>query len=187
MESFEESIEITKLLKDNAHVYKLPPIMTSTGTTADDFTVKDLVFRGNLKVTVKGEMCIIYFINENEEIPFLVSLIDCDFEKIVQQVTGSTRYFTIKAMTLDKVQGIYGIAFKQRSDAFDFYNTLVEYKEKLLFERSLKSKVNVEYKPKYDLDNIETTGENNLLIKKQEVKVETKGLSKFKFGDPTKK
>ncbi len=185
MESFEEAIEITKLTKDNAHIYKLPPIMTSSGTTADDFT--ELVFRGDLKITIKGEMCIIYFINENEKTPYLISLINCDFEKIVQQVTGSTRYFTIKAMTLDKVQGIYGLAFKQRSDAFDFYNTLVEYKEKLLFEKGLKNKENKEYTPKYNLDNIEA---NNLLIKKQEEKVEkieTKGLSKFKFGDPIKK
>lgn len=37
--------------------------------------------------------------------------------------------------------------FKQRSDAFDFYSTLIDYREKLNFEKKVKTE---EYVPKYD-------------------------------------
>ncbi len=195
MESFEEAIEITKLQKENAHIYKLPPLTTSAGYSYDDF--KELIFKGNMKITVKGDICLVYFINENEELPFLISIIEWDFEKYVSQASGSTRYFTIKAMTMDKVQNVYGLAFKQRNDSFDFYNTLVDFKEKLLFERKLKEKQSEEYKAKYDFDKEHIGGSDHtnqgnpepvLNIKKQEQKQESKtGFNKFKFGDPTKK
>ncbi len=37
--------------------------------------------------------------------------------------------------------------FKQRNDAFDFYTTLCDFREKLQFERKKQTE---EYKPKYD-------------------------------------
>jgi len=37
--------------------------------------------------------------------------------------------------------------FKQRNDAFDFYTTLCDFREKIQFERKSKTE---EYKPKYD-------------------------------------
>lgn len=39
------------------------------------------------------------------------------------------------------------LVFKQRNDAFDFYTTLCDFKEKLQFEKKSKTE---EYKPKYD-------------------------------------
>ena len=58
----EDQIEITKLQKENAHVYKLPPMTSSVGHTLEDFN--DLVFKGNMKITTKGDLCLIYFIHE---------------------------------------------------------------------------------------------------------------------------
>jgi hypothetical protein len=54
---FNDQIEVTKLLKENAHVYKLPPMSSSVGHVVDDF--KDLIFRGDMKITVKGNLCIL--------------------------------------------------------------------------------------------------------------------------------
>jgi hypothetical protein len=169
MENIEESLEITKLFKENAHVYKLPPLSISSGYTYDDF--QDLIFKGNMKITTKDNLCIIYFINENSQTPYLISIVESDFEKTVNQATGSSRYFTLKAMTLDKKEGIYGLAFKQRNDAFDFWNTLVEFKEKSEFERKLIENKDKEYKPKYEFSSLES----------KEKKIVNKGFSNFKF------
>jgi hypothetical protein len=147
----EDPLEILKLRKDNAHIFQLPPMTSSEGHVANDF--QDLVFKGKMKVTVKGDYCLIYFLNADNTI-FLVSIIDENIDKFVIRVKDSTRYFSIKSINNKGVATWVGLgninsklAFKQRNDAFDFYTTLTEFKEKLQFEKNLK---NQEYQPKYD-------------------------------------
>lgn len=174
--NIEDNLEITKLQLENSHVYKLPPMSSSEGHTLEDF--KELIFKGKLKITVKGDYCLIYFIEEDNDKIFLIAVINYDINKIVTSVVGSTRYFTIKAMTIEKKLGIYGLAFKQRNDAFDFYNTLIDYRDKLKFEKNLAIDINNEnYQKKYTFNgfndiNIKNTkdkinkNEDNLNIKK---------------------
>ena len=55
----DESLEILKLTKDDAHIYKMPPMSSSEGHTTDEF--KDLVFRGKMKMFVKmWPFCLYY-------------------------------------------------------------------------------------------------------------------------------
>ena len=143
----DDSIEIMKLRKENAHVYKLPPMTSSQGHTTDDF--KDLIFRGDVKITVKGDLCICYFLNPDQSV-FLISVIDKDIEKYIQPAVGSTRYYTLRAMTPQGESSIYGICFKQRNDAFDFFGTINEFKEKL--EKEQKISQENEYKSKYEFE-----------------------------------
>lgn len=164
----DDTIEIQKLRKENAHVYRMPPMTSSSGHTLDDYS--ELIFKGNMKITVKGDFCIVYFLNPDESI-FLISIINQDIEKYVLQTHGSTRYFTIKAMTPDKVVGVYGLVFKQRSDAFDFYNTLTDYKEKYLFEKSLLNKE--EYKPKYEFNSNMNIGQGKEQLQSAPTSVKT--------------
>ncbi len=143
----DDTIEIMKLRKENAHVYKLPPMTSSQGHTTDDF--KELIFRGDVKITTKGDLCICYFLNPDQSV-FLISVIEKDIEKFIQPAVGSTRYYTLRAMTPTGESGIYGICFKQRSDAFDFYGTINEFKEKLEKERKIEK--DKEYKSKYEFE-----------------------------------
>lgn len=166
---FEDQIEITKLSKDNVHVYKLPPMSSSVGHVVDDF--KDLIFRGDMKITVKGNLCVVYFLNEDKSI-FLISIINENIEQFVQEASGSTRYFTLKAMTVEGVPGIYGVVFKQRNDAFDFMGTIRQYKEKLLFEQSLKDK------KEDNLSILSNTNSNSEYVIKPLIKSEEKSETK---------
>lgn len=88
-------LEIQKLKKDNAHLFELPPMSSSEGHSHSDFD--KLIFRGVMKMALKGEHMVIYFINEDNSV-FLASLLDKNYEKFVTPAKDSSRYFTIKAL-----------------------------------------------------------------------------------------
>ena len=164
----EEEFEILKLRDPNVHIFELPPMSSSKGHLAADFN--KLIFKGMMKMTVKGEYMFIYFLNPNNTI-FIVSIVDYNYEKYILP-TDSSRYFSIKAMNPQGVPSWYGLAFKQRNPAFDFKKTLMDFKEQYLFEKKLKENEGKEYQPKYDF---------SLGVKKQPEN-KTNNLSKFKFG-----
>ena len=164
----EEELEILKLRDPNVHVFSLPPMTSSKGYLATDFT--NLVFKGLMKMTVKGKYMFIYFLNENNTI-FIVSIVDANYERFILN-TDSSRYFAIKAMNEQGIPNFYGVAFKQRNAAFDFKKTLMDFKEQYNFEQKLKENAGKEYKPKYDF---------SLGLKKPEEKPKN-NLNKFKFG-----
>lgn len=188
----DDSIELTKLNKENAHVYNLPPISTSIGHTVDDF--QELIFRGDMKITIKGELCIVYFLNPDKTV-FLISIINSDIDQFIKPASGSTRYYTLLAMTPEGKQSIYGVVFKQRNDAFDFHATIVQFKEKLEFEKKISTQI--DYKPKYNFNqNIEdefqddnqqeTKEKSSFQISSAPIKEKEGGTKKFKFGNPNK-
>lgn len=109
VEENNENLEILKLTKDDAHVYKMPPMSSSEGHTTDEF--KDLIFRGKMKIFIKGEFVIVYFLNENNTV-FLVSFVDENIEKCVTRARDSTRYFSLRAMNNMGEAGIYGLGKK---------------------------------------------------------------------------
>ena len=164
----EEEFEILKLRDPNVHVFELPPMSSAKGHLAADFN--KLIFKGMMKMTVKGDYMFIYFLNPNNTI-FIVSIVDYNYEKFILP-TDSSRYFSIRAMNPQGVPNWYGLAFKQRNPAFDFKKTLMDFKEQYLFEQKLKENEGKEYKPKYDF---------SLGVKKQPEN-KTNNLSKFKFG-----
>ncbi len=104
--SEEEYLDILKLTKDDAHVYKMPPMSSSEGHTTDEF--KDLMFRGKMKMFIKGPFVIIYFLNENNSV-FLVSFVDENIEKYVTRARDSTRYFSLRAMNEKGEAAYYGL------------------------------------------------------------------------------
>ena len=67
----EDELEILKLRDPNVHVFSLPPMTSSKGHTTSDFT--NLVFKGMMKMTVKGQYMFIYFLNPDNTI-FIVSI-----------------------------------------------------------------------------------------------------------------
>jgi hypothetical protein len=105
-EEQDDELEILKLKKDDAHIYKLPPMSSSEGHTTGDFI--DLQFRGKMKMTIKGAYCIVYFLNDDGSI-FLVSIIDENIDRYIVRCKDSTRYFSIKALNEKMVPSWYGL------------------------------------------------------------------------------
>ena len=105
----ENDLEILKLKKESVHVFKLPPMSSSEGHVASDFI--DLIFKGEMKMTLKGDHMIVYFLNPNNTI-FLVSLVDENVERIVIPVRDSSRYFSIKAINEQGLANWYGIGIQ---------------------------------------------------------------------------
>jgi len=102
----DDPLEILKLKKEHAHVFKLPPMSSSEGHVACDFV--ELIFKGSMKMTLKGEFMIIYFLNSDNSV-FLVSFVDSNVERYVVPVRDSSRYFSIKCIN-DKGQASwYGV------------------------------------------------------------------------------
>ena len=167
MESEEDELEILKLRDPDVHVFSLPPMTSSKGHTTSDFT--NLIFKGMMKMTVKGKYMFIYFLNPNNTI-FIVSIVDENYEKFILN-TDSSRYFSVRAMNSEGVPNWYGVAFKQRNAAFDFKKTLMNFKEAYQFEQKLKMNEGKEYVPKYDFS----------LHTKKDDKPKN-NLGKFKFG-----
>jgi hypothetical protein len=162
----EDEFEILKHRDPNVHVFELPP-MSVNGHSATDF--QKLIFKGQMKMTCKGEYMFIYFLNEDNT-TFLVSIVNENYEKLIFN-TDSSRYFSIKAMNAEGKKDWYGLAFKQRNAAFDFKKTLMNFKEQYNFEKNLKKQG--EYKPKYDF---------SLKPKEGNDKEKPNNLGKFKFG-----
>lgn len=162
----EEEFEILKHRDPNVHVFSLPPMTNAKGHSTTEFT--NLIFKGTMKMTVKGEYMFIYFLNPDNTI-FLVSIININYDKFIIP-TDSSRYFSVKAMNAEGVPNWYGLAFKQRNAAFDFKQALIDFKEKYEFETNLKK--HVEYKPKYDFS-----------LKPKEINPNENKLNKFKFGE----
>ena len=165
----EEEFEILKLKDPNVHVFELPPMSTAKGHVTSEF--QKLIFKGTMKMTVKGDNMFIYFLNPNNTI-FIVSIVNYNDEKYILP-TDSSRYFSSRALNPEGVANWYGLAFKQRNAAFDFKKTLMDFKEQYLFEQKLKENEGKEYVPKYDF---------SLGVKKQPENKKN-NLSKFKFGN----
>lgn len=162
----ENNIEIFKLRKTNAHLYELPPLESLEGHSSDDF--QTLVFRGDMKMTQKGDLLIVYFLNEDESV-FAFCLIDTDINKHIIRARNSSRYFTLKIIDAEGTEKYLGLVFKQRNDAFDFYDTASTFKSKVALEETIET---TDKQPKIDFSLKAVTKEKK------------EGLGKFKFSFP---
>ena len=102
----DEVLEMLKLTKENAHLYKIPPMSSAEGHTTDEY--KELIFRGKMKMFFKGDFVIIYFLNEDNSV-FMVSFVQEDIDKFVTRAKDSTRYFSMKGINDKGEGGYYGL------------------------------------------------------------------------------
>lgn len=82
---------------------------------------------------------------------------------------------------------IFNIAFKQRNDAFDFFDCVVQFKEKLVFEREIEKNKGKEEEKKQDfsLKQGDSLGFGN---NPQKAAANSQNSDfKFKFSAPGKK
>ena len=91
----DDTLEIFKISKEDAHVYKLLPMSSSEGYTSEDFV--ELVFRGKMRVSVKGENLYIYFINKDNSLAY-ASMVTENIDQCVMRTKDSTRYVGLRAV-----------------------------------------------------------------------------------------
>jgi len=96
----QDALEINKLKKDDAHIFKLPPMSSSRGHTTSDFQDPDLIFRGKMLINQKGKHLIIVFINNDDSV-FTAACLDENIDKYIIRASDSTRYFSLKVIMKD--------------------------------------------------------------------------------------
>lgn len=102
----DDPLEILKLRKEDAHIFKLPPMTSSEGHTSEDF--QELMFRGEMKMFLKGEFMLVYFFNPDKTI-YTACAIDQNIERSVVRAKNSSRYFTIKVINQEGIPSFVGL------------------------------------------------------------------------------
>jgi len=114
-------IERVRATIKNAHVFKLPPRQTvSVGWRGADW--KEKVWQGTVKVVERGDMTAILLVDRTKGSIFAVCPVK---EGAVDRCIDSSRYFVLRIENASGRHMFIGVAFNERSDAFDF-NTALE-------------------------------------------------------------
>lgn len=114
-------IERVRATIKNAHVFKLPPRQTvSVGWRGADW--KEKVWQGTVKVVERGDMTAILLVDKTKGSIFAVCPVK---EGAVDRCIDSSRYFVLRIENASGRHMFIGVAFNERSDAFDF-NTALE-------------------------------------------------------------
>mmetsp|Transcript_59714 Transcript_59714/g.134615 ORF Transcript_59714/g.134615 Transcript_59714/m.134615 type:complete len:362 (-) Transcript_59714:84-1169(-) len=122
----DDELEYTLLNKREVHVYQIPPASSSAGHKADDW--KTPIWRGRCRIAGKGQDLSIKMIDSSSGKLFAQCTIPGgDFEKYVERVIDSSRYFVLK-ITNGQRHAFIGLGFEERNDAFDFNCTLADFK-----------------------------------------------------------
>lgn len=121
-------IERVRVTIKNAHVFKLPPRQTvSVGWRGADW--KDKIWQGTVKVVERGDDTAVVLVNPKDLSVFAVCPVAGTGGEngggAVDRCIDSSRYFVLRIEN-DQGRHMYiGVAFNERSDAFDF-NTALE-------------------------------------------------------------
>jgi len=120
-----EVIERVRVTIKQAHVFKLPTRQTvSVGWRGADW--KDKVWQGNVKVVERGGVTAVLLVDEAKDTIFAVCPVggdgkDAMLEKgAVDRCVDSSRYFVLRIQNENGRNMFIGVAFNERTDAFDF-------------------------------------------------------------------
>jgi len=117
-----EVIERVRVTIKQAHVFKLPTRQTvSVGWRGADW--KDKVWQGNVKVVERGGITAVLLVDESKDTIFAVCPVGGDgmLEKgAVDRCVDSSRYFVLRIQNENGRNMFIGVAFNERTDAFDF-------------------------------------------------------------------
>mmetsp|Transcript_15865 Transcript_15865/g.35720 ORF Transcript_15865/g.35720 Transcript_15865/m.35720 type:complete len:298 (-) Transcript_15865:677-1570(-) len=124
-------VEHMRVTIPDVHVFRIPPL-SSAGWRCAEW--RDQVWQGSLKVVERGAVCFIVLFRPPSTVPFAA----CPVENgTVHACADSSRYFVLKLRDhARRKQILLGIAFEDRSAAFDFSVALQESKREKENERS---------------------------------------------------
>ena len=114
-------------------VFQIPPRSTASGHRAEDWPKKQ-AWAGKMRITAKGDLATIQLIDKDTGKLFASCPVKRGDDSAYEKVTDSSRYFALKVVNGAK-HAFIGIAFQQRSDAFEFNVTLNDFKTQLEAEK----------------------------------------------------
>lgn len=111
-----DEVERTLCQLPSVHVFRIPTRTSADGYRAADWP-KDPNWTGKLKIIARGEKLAIV-LHDNQNNTFAVCHVTD--ESCVERTLDSGRYFVLKITNAQGRHAFIGIAFNERSDAFDF-------------------------------------------------------------------
>jgi hypothetical protein len=124
--SSDELIQRTHLQIANAHIFKLPPKPSSGGWQGADW--QDNVWQGTLKVIERDDETAVLLVDSNIESNIFAVCPITHFAESngMDRCIDSSRYFVLQIQNAQRRHMFVGLAFNERTDAFDF-NAALEY------------------------------------------------------------
>eukprot|EP01031_Cornospumella_fuschlensis_P042182 gene42182-51510_t len=132
-----EDIERTLCQLPSVHVFKIPARTSAEGYRAADWP-KDPNWTGKLKVVARGSKLAIVLHDAANTVFAICQVTD---DSCVERTLDSGRYFVLKISNAQGRHAFIGIAFNERSDAFDFNVALSNFKSEQ--EREQKASADV--------------------------------------------
>ncbi|KAL4128588.1 hypothetical protein KRP22_009491 [Phytophthora ramorum] len=131
-------VEVQRVLAtlNQVFVFQIPPQTSSAGHRADSWPSTP-AWTGRLQVSSVGEDALIELKDPNTGVLFAACPIKAGGPPAIQKVVDSSRYFVLRAV--DRVSGRHafiGIAFNNRSDAFDFNVAIDDFSKELTREKT---------------------------------------------------
>ncbi|KAG4960934.1 hypothetical protein AAZX31_13G274300 [Glycine max] len=125
-----EPIELVLFQVPECYVYIIPPRMTAASYRADEWDVNKWAWEGILKVTSKGEECIIKLEDKSTGELYARAFLRNGEPHPVEPVIDSSRYFVLRIE--ENIGGrlrhaFIGIGFRERTEAYDFQAALHDH------------------------------------------------------------
>ncbi|KAG7386484.1 Adaptin ear-binding coat-associated protein 2 [Phytophthora pseudosyringae] len=131
-------VEVQRVLAtiNQIFVFQIPPQASAAGHRADSWPSTP-AWTGRLQVSSVGEDAVIELKDPNTGTLFAACPIKAGGPPAIQKVVDSSRYFVLRAV--DRTSGRHafiGIAFNNRSDAFDFNVAIDDFNKELKREKT---------------------------------------------------
>lgn len=108
-------------------VYRLPPRQSNRGYRAADWGLDKPVWTCRLRVTAKGDKCVVALQDSSSGELFAQCPVDTHPGRAVEPVTDSSRYFVLRVDDGSGKHAFLGMGFQERGDAFDFNVALQDH------------------------------------------------------------
>merc|ERR1712157_427848 len=142
------------LRKPEIFVYRVPPRQSNRTIKASDWGLSNPAFTGQCRVIGKGHQLFIQIEDKSSYKLFAKAIVTGWPTNIIEPVSDSSRYFTLRITSDDGRQATIGIGFADRSDSFDM-NVCIQDFFKQEDAEKLQEKINAgqvkDEGPKLDL------------------------------------
>lgn len=125
-----EEIELILFQVSECYVYLIPPRKSAASYRADEWNVNKWAWEGTLKVSSKGEECIIRLEDKTTGELYARAFLRDGEPHPVEPVIDSSRYFVLRIE--ENIDGrlrhaFVGIGFRERTEAYDFQAALHDH------------------------------------------------------------
>jgi len=122
----DDVIENILFIARNVNIFKIPPRTSNEGYKAADWLTEKPLWSGRLKVSERGDHCILLLEDPNSGELFAQAPYDTT-GTAVEAVLDSSRYFVLRVEGEGGRKAYIGLGFEERAESFDFNVALQDY------------------------------------------------------------